>query len=67
MKKMMVALMAAVLAIGAETAHAGGLIADVLIRPISPNLADAADQANTALGHPVEQAAAAAAKALLGF
>jgi hypothetical protein len=43
------------------TANAGGFLADTFIRPFSPEAADAADQANAALGNPVDHAAAAAA------
>lgn len=40
-------------------AHAGGWIADTFIKPLSPELARAADQINHNLGNPVDHAIAA--------
>jgi len=55
------AITAAGLATMLSTVHAGGFLADTFLRPISPQLADAADDWNRRAGHPVEAAVSAAA------
>ena len=47
------------------SAHAGGLLADVFIRPISPAAADAADAVHAAAGNPLDVAAQQAAQQLI--
>ena len=47
---------AAVSLLTLSSAHAGGFLADVFIKPFSPELARAADRLNHNLGNPVDRA-----------
>lgn len=58
-------VVAASVTLAANTAFAGGFLADTFIRPFNPDLADAADRANAALGNPVDHAVAAGADVIV--
>ncbi len=59
------ALSLAVLALATSQANAGGFLADTFVRPFNPDLATQLDQANHALGNPVDHAIAGAAEAII--
>lgn len=49
-----------------SSAQAGGLLADIFVRPISPKAADALDKAHKDLGNPLDHTANAVAGTVVG-
>jgi hypothetical protein len=52
--------------IASSSAYAGGFLADVFVRPISPEAADALDKAHKDIGNPLDHTANGAAGAIVG-